>query len=186
LFTYLFHEGGNGNGLVVAFAEDTDGYEMARVVPPWLPICWPPGKEDSAIPPMEVIEGDGSALAYLSASLLMREFGEVGAEWHGVHWDEERVMAPTRTYVRGKGRTVKHNQSLQNLVDELEWTREKPAIESLAPEVCFDGEVVRVALHTHSELGREHVTRWTDTYADGYAPACEYEEVAVGGPGFVF
>lgn len=186
LLTYLYHSNGNGNGRVVAFPEDSDVYRSAAAVPAWSPISCAPGKEDGAMWPMEVIDGDGSALACLSASLLMRELGEVGAEWHGVHWDEEQVLAPTGTYLRGKGRTVKHNQSLQHLVDELEWTGEKPAIESLAPEVCFDSEVVRVVLHTYSELGRQHVTRWTDTYTDGYAPACGYEEVAVGGPGFVF
>jgi hypothetical protein len=60
------------------------------------------------------------------------------------------------------------------------------AIECLAPEVRFDDEVVQVVFHTFTEMGRQHVTCWTDVYTDSYAPACESEEVAVGGPGFMF
>jgi hypothetical protein len=185
LLTYYYHSNGNGNGVVVAFPEASDTYRALAAVPVGTPISWPP-TEDTPIGPMEVIEGDGSALAYLSASLLMRELREVGAEWHGVDWEEREVMAPTRTYLAGRSRTAKHNQSLQNLVDELEWPQGKLAIESLAPEVRFDDQVVQVVFHTYTEMGRQHVTRWTDVYTDSYAPACESEEAAVGGPGFVF
>jgi len=185
LLTYFYHSNGNGNGVVVAFPEESDAYRVLASVSAGTPISWPP-TEDAPMGPMEVIESDGSALAYLSASLLMRELREVGAEWHGVDWEEREVMAPTRTYLAGRSRTAKHNQSLQNLVDELEWPQDKPAIESLAPEVRFDDQVVQVVLHTFTEMGRQHVTRWTDVYTDSYAPACESEEVAVGGSGFVF
>ena len=95
-------------------------------------------------------------------------------------------MAPTRAYLAGKRRPSKHNQSLRDLVDKLGWTQARPAIESLAPEVRFEDGVVRVVLHTYSELGRQHVTRWVDIYTDSYLPARESEEVALGEPGFVF
>jgi len=186
LLTYYYHSNGNGNGVVMAFPEESDAYQALAAVPAGTPISWAPGEADGPIWPMEVIDGDGSAMAYLSASLLTRELHEVGAEWHGVDWEEREVMAPTRTYLAGRSRTAKHNQSLQNLVDELEWPQEKPAIESLAPEVRFDDQKVQVVFHTFTEMGRQHVTRWTDVYTDSYAPACESEEVAAGGPGFVF
>ena len=185
LLTYLFHSNGNGNGRVVAFPQGSDVYRSAAAVPAWTPISCAPGEEDGAIWPMEVIDGDGSALSYLSASLLMREFGEVGAEWHGVHWDEEQVLAPG-TSIRGNWSNAGRFRSLRTVLNDLAWTGDKPATKDLAPQVRIEADAVSVVLHTYSELGSEHVTRWTDTYVDGYAPACDHEEVAVGGPGFVF
>ena len=186
LLTYLYHSGGNGNGRVVAFLEDSDAYRTAAAVPAATPLPRAPDEDYGAQDPMHFIDGDGSARAYLSASLLWRELLEVGAEWHGVQWDVEEVLAPTRAYLAGKGRISKHNGMLQELVDELEWAQKKPAIEALAPEVSFEDQEVRVVLHTFSELGRFHVTRWTEVYTEGYAPGIKAEEVAVGRDGFVF
>ncbi len=186
LLTYLYHSGGNGNGRVVAFSEESDAYRSIAAVPAGQPLESPPWVEDEILHPLQVSDGDGSALAYLSASLLMRELHEVGAEWHGIHWDVEHVMAPTLAHLAGKRRPSRHNQSLQDLVDELGWTQGKSDIESLAPEVRFEDGVVRVVLHIHTGLGREQVTRCADIYTDSYLPARECEVVAVGGPGFMF
>jgi hypothetical protein len=72
------------------------------------------------------------------------------------------------------------------LVDRLDWSGKKPTLEELAPVVSPLGDGHRVVFHTLSSLGREHVTRWTDTYADGYQPHTETEGIAVGDRGFVF
>ena len=45
---------------------------------------------------MSVVEGDGSPLSYLCASLIVRELLDVGASWHSLYWYdwfEHRIVA---------------------------------------------------------------------------------------------
>lgn len=187
LLTYLYRSGGNGNGSVVTFAEDSEPCRAAAAVPAGTPIVRVPGKEDGAGWPMEAIDGDGSPLAYLSASLLAREFREVGAMWHGIDWDVESVLAPTLAWLQGGGRSSKHNRALLKVMAELDWPSGMPPVEEFAPVVCITGKAVRVDFYTYSELGGRHVTRWTDSYAAGsYVPSMVRERVASGPGGFVF
>ncbi len=187
LLTYLFRAGANGNGVVLAFAEGSDAHRVAAAVPAWMQMIRLPGEEDGAKSPMEAIDGDGSPLAYLSASLLLREFREVGAVWHGIDWDVKSVCAPTRAWLRGAGRGSKHNRRLAKIMGDLDWPSGPPPLEDLAPVVRIAGETVRVVSYTYSELGGRHITRWTDAYARGnYVPSTEREQMASGPGEFVF
>ena len=96
LRAYQFRSGGDGNGFVWAlkegdhFPEPTDkGNEwgVSRISQPFasVPISnpKPPG---ALVDFREVIEGDGTPLSYLCASVLARELFEFGALWHGRFW----------------------------------------------------------------------------------------------------
>ena len=137
--------------------------------------------------PMHSLTGDGSPLSYLSASLLLRELSEVGALWHGVRWDVEEIICTRRSRLYGATRRGILRGHWRRRFGHMDWTGPQPDPDDLAPTVTVTPKGSRVTLHTHSELGRENVTRWTDRYSsDSLVPRISSDQLATGSRGFVF
>lgn len=186
VLTWIFRSGGNGNGLVLAFRRDDPALE-ASMSPVHALVS------EDAIPaadrrnPMHAITGDGSPLSYLSASLLQREFWEVGALWHGVRWDVEEIICTKRSRLYGATRRALLRNHWQRRFGRMDWTGPQPDPDDLAPTVAITPKGSWVTMHTHGELGRERVTRWTDRYSgDSLVPRICSDQLATGHGGFVF
>jgi len=187
LLVYIYCETMGSHGRVVAVREDHDALSNALEVPEGEKIEWPPDLKNGVRSPMEAVEGDGTPLSYLSASILMREFREIGAFWHGIVWDTQGVLAPTARCLGGKWVEAQHDRRLQELVDGLEWTGLALDLRSLAPSVCVRQDSVLVVLHVYTELSEKQVLRLKDTYMPGsYCPTREEDRLATGGQGFNF
>ena len=87
LRAYQFSDGrGNGSGFVWAMPQAApfpDYKDCPRLESHFLKPPKPPGALESV---MEAIEGDGSPMSYLCASIFAREVKEFGAVWHGCSW----------------------------------------------------------------------------------------------------
>jgi|GEM_PF-845763 len=78
----LFRQGGNGNGAVRAILKTQEPSDASTYTEGPFFSEYSPGER-----PVEAcLQGDGTPLSYLHASLLIREFREFGALWHGVVW----------------------------------------------------------------------------------------------------
>jgi hypothetical protein len=92
LRAYQYVSMGNGNGVVWAMPEDSifpEPNDCPKLENTALE-CPHPTEAYKDI--MEVVEGDGSDLSYISASLLDRELSELGAIWHGCSWSCHRII----------------------------------------------------------------------------------------------
>ena len=186
VLTWIFRNRGNGNGLVLAFRRDDPalGAAMSPVHALVSEDAIPAGDRRN---PMHAIIGDGSPLSYLSASLLQRELWEVGALWHGVRWDVEEIICTKRSRLYGATRRAILNEHWQRRLDGMEWDGPVPRAPDLSPRASGDAAACQVTFHTISELGREHLTRWTDTYSSrSLVPRVRSEHLATGTGGFVF
>ena len=186
LIAYIHHdEMGNSRGDVAGFVEGSNAHREALKVPVGVPICWPAFGEPGVLPAMAAIDGDGSAMAYLSASLLHRELLETGAYWHGITWDVERVIAPrlAKTVTR---ESEDEDPPMEDLLARLQWPNSTPSVASLAPRVLFDAGAIQVVFHTYSRMGCHHATRWTDVYEGNYDAEWEKTILAEGESGFNF
>lgn len=187
LLTWIYRTwGGNGNGLVLEFHRDDPALEAAMTPVHAL-------VSEDTIPagnrrnPMLAITGDGSPLSYLSASLLQREFWEVGALWHGVHWDVEEIICLKRSRLYGATRRAILEERWQRTFRHMEWDRPIPRSRDLSPRVTSTPTSSQVTFHTFTELDRERVIRRTDTYSDdSLVPESKSETLATGHRGFVF
>ena len=84
--------GDNGNGVILALPKDTPFPNPAQSQQ-LHPISEEEIKETKALENlMGAIDGDGSPLSYLSASLFAREAGEFGALWHGCWWTDREIL----------------------------------------------------------------------------------------------
>ena len=174
LRAYQYVSGGNGNGVVWGMPEDSDFPEPDE--------C--PKQEDTALecphPPealediMEAIEGDGSDLSYLYASLCAREMSEFGAMWHGCSWSTHRI--------------VDEQSSLDDFDSEetkdWDWSDDKP--KDWRPSVRRVNDKVIVSFYTYTGLGSEGVVRHTDTFFTGsYCCVTDSKMIANGPGGYV-
>ncbi len=126
--------------------------------------------------------GDQSLKSYLNASILLRQFEEVGADWHGVDW---------------------HAHDLLETLPQEEWEPEPHWRESLrligAPDVASfaqadlrprvlkwaDGRVA-VNFFTLNPVGRRRIILHTDCYRRSYFPNSTTRCVATGSLGYVY
>ena len=92
LRAYQYYCGGNGHAVVWATPAGSDFPEPQECSLREFSVLErprPPGALDDV---MEVVEGDGSAWSYVSASLFWREIREFGAIWHGCDWTSHNVL----------------------------------------------------------------------------------------------
>lgn len=165
LFTQFYEDGrGNGNGFTWAYPT------TARLPQPRLK-DWPKGAPAGALPPLSVIEGDGTPWSYLAASLLGRELQELGAQWHGCYWSTHSL------YGGGPFRW-----------EGPEWQHPLPWPESFLPTVTVDERGVTVIFYTMSELRQLRVIRHTDTYRPGQGLRYDAadETIAFAHGGYIF
>ena len=187
LLVYTYCEMMGSHSQVVAVGKDHALISTALRVSEGERMEWPPDLKDGVISPMEAVEGDGTPLSYLSASILMREFREIGAFWHGIVWDTYAVLAPTVCCLGGGCAESQQDIELQELLARLEWAGPCQDLQHLAPSVCVRPDSVLVTLHVYTELNGEQVLRQRDTYLSGsYHPTRQEDTVATGGHGFNF
>mgnify|MGYP005843512997 CR=1 FL=1 len=164
LRAYRFRKGEHGNGVVWALPSDLPFPEPADC-PKVEDLPLRPPRPAGALHPMAAVAGDGSALAYLSASLLARELAEWGALGRGRQWRTHALIGaePAGTW---------------------QWLKAKPA--DWRPQVRGAEGLVTVTFYTRSDLGREAIHRHLDTYAPGsYVPSAREQRIAQGGAGYL-
>jgi hypothetical protein len=182
LHAYQYRAGDNGNGVVWAMPEHVP-------LPP--PDACPrieefldaPKPHEALDDVMEAIDGDGSPISYLSASLLARELREFGARWHGVSWGACRMLG--RRPATRPGTHSHQTAAAPN--DEDRWTWLQPAPAVWPPRVIESGAKVTVKLHVLDPVGAETIRQLTDTYrADRYTCTTTEVDLAIGGAGIIW
>jgi hypothetical protein len=177
LRAYAFREGGNGNAFV---------YTMPTDAPLPEPDDCPRNGEhflDPPVPPsalgnvMEAIDGDGTPLSYLSASIFAREIREFGARWHGCDWSTHTILGANPFTGPAAGMMT---------TDAGQWEWIEPAPESWLTTVV-PAHPVEVRFYTHSAHEMERIVRHVDCFEEG---SCVFEtrasDIARGPGGFVF
>ena len=154
---------------------DGDGRGAVFAVPVEAPVVLPRTAEDGTLqrPPDALpdlapalrFRDDGSGLAHLERSFLLRELRDLGALGHGVRWGHHELVADTAE------------------VGGLRWEAGRPA--TLEP-VVEHGPTSRLSFHTICQLGVVRLVRHTDTQAvhDGSVMSSQ-EPIARGGFGVV-
>ena len=162
LHAYIFRKGGNGSGIVYAMPEDEEFPEPDECEP--LNDFLRTPKPDKALDFRSVLDGDGSLLSYLSASILTRELQEFGALWHGCRWRHHEIVGGRR-----------------KSWDEFEWLQK---IRNFRPRVISSESTV-VEFFTYSEHMVRAVWLNRDRYLSGYVFESEAEIIARGGAGYI-
>jgi hypothetical protein len=188
LGTYVWssHVGGHGATLVIPRDRDLPepvaqhmGMELAAgYQPPGLLPRLPWAHQDIA----RFLEGDGSDLSYFETSILVREVHEIGAWWHGVSWGARHLVAtPPAKWPR------RNRASLTTLKPcKGGWTWVIHPSE-FRPTVTRGARGTVLTFHTYSGLGREHITRHTDSFTgDSLHFETATSEIAQGEQGFVY
>ena len=188
LVGYQFREGGNGNGFIYAVPEgsrlpfpDDCPTDPDHFLGPPVP---PTALEDV----MDAIEGDGSPVSYLCASLLNRELEEFGAMWHGCSWGTHELVTKD-PFARGgclrPQSKATDRAGLQIDFEKWQWHKPKPA--RWEPRVKLAGGNVTVIFHTYSGLERDAIYRHVDRYKTGaYRFKARRVVVAEGPSGYIF
>jgi hypothetical protein len=180
LRAYVFRAGDNGNGVVWAMPADAPWPEPEPSPHPARDLFEPPRPDGALKDYMEAIDGDGTPMAYMSASLLARELAEFGALWHGCSWDAHAIL--------GANPVVPGQRDPELREISAEWTWNEPAPAEWQPVVDMGGDRVRVTFHTFTGLDQERILRHTDVFSPGrysFQPE-DPVVVAVGGDGYVF
>jgi hypothetical protein len=111
------------------------------------------------------LEGDESPLAYMQASLFVRELMEAGVFGPSVAWGWHRILDDQS--IDGVVPEERGVRSLFALGEppRWRWLRQPPA--SWDPRVIEENTHVSVIFFTFSDLGGERISRHTDTYRRG-------------------
>lgn len=184
LRAYLFHEGGNGNGIVWAMPSDADYPEADECPVVTTHVRRPPKPVDALDDFMEIIEGNGSAASFFEASLLGRELLEFGASWHGVSWRTHLLLGadPWKQAPEQESEPFAWRRTAKR---QWTWKEEQP--ERWEPTVTVEGDRVQVTFYTYSGYQKERLYRFVDTYRKGsYRFTSSRTVLAEGRPGFVF
>lgn len=132
---------------------------------------------------MEAIEGDGTVLSYLQASIFAREAAEFGAYWHGDVWS-------THTILGGDPWTFPHNwryESEKRPSSEGNWHWLSPKPSEWRPSVIFRGRTIRVRFYTYTGLVQEAIYCYSDTYTfNSYKFSWGIKKIAVGQEEYIF
>jgi len=153
-----------------------DGITMGRPVK----LIRPPGSLDNV---MEAIEGDGTPVSYLEASIVAREIAEFGAFWHGLVWTTHRVLGADPWVDYDNWRPDDRPSPEQN----WKWNPSIPKPSEWNPSIVRNGEVVTVRFFTFSGLNMETIFCFTDTYKpDSYRFEWSAKIVARGPFGYIF
>ena len=176
---YVFRSSGNGNGVVWAMPT-ASSFPGANACPSMEGTFLEAPRPPEAIDPMEALDGDGTPLAYLSASLLVRELWEFGAEWHGCEWSTHTILCAdpwTRPPPKQPAREFTH------LTDWI-WADDKPT--EWQPTVITERDSRQVVFHSFTGLKQERIERHVDRYTAGsYSPKVKSKEIATGQIGYI-
>lgn len=190
LRSYVFREGGNGNGVVWALPADAefpppDRCPKGKYLPDLhMPVPRPPAAFASV---MAQIEGDASPWSYLAASLLRRELQEYGAMWHGHKWSTHKILEsdPLRDVDRERAADADPMMTPRGPRSEWKWVGKQP--DDWRPCVEISGDRVIVTFYTYCGWERQRVFMHTDRYSVGnYDAESETTELAKGPGGFLF
>ena len=176
LRAYQFHQGGNGNGVVWAMPVDADFPDPDKC--PWLTgrFLSPPRPPSALDNFMDAIDGDGTPLSYVSASILMRELHEFGAIWHGSSWGTH--------YIFGADPWAGVKPVITDPANAWKWNEPKPG--SWRPHVLSGDGLNTVVFFTYTGLEQARITRHTDTFKPGsYAPTTQTATLATGPGGYI-
>jgi len=181
---YLFHQGGNGNGVVWAMPSDADYPEVKDCPIVTTHVRRPPKPVDSLDDFMEIVQGDGSVESYMEASLLGREILEYGASWHGLSW-RTHLLLGANPWSSPPNYGMEPFAWRNTNRKEWMWKTEQPAM--WEPVVAVEGTRVQVTFHTYSGYQKERIYRFVDTFQKGsYRFTSSRTVLAEGRPGFVF
>jgi hypothetical protein len=165
LCAYAFRQGGNGNGVVYAIPPggadpEPFGTRTGSLFDPPRPL--------DARSVAEAIEADeDSPWSYVCVSILLREFAEFGALWHGTSWGSHHLV--------------------ETLPTDHEWTVLEPLPRRLFPQIARRGDEVAVVFHTLTREGTVRLIQHIDTYRSGsWKPTRESTVLATGGHGYVY
>jgi len=130
---------------------------------------------------MEAIEGDGSPLSYLAASLLKRELEEYGAAWHGLGWLNHSIID------QDPWQSADAAESPFKPAKRKEWRMLEPAPKQWRPRVHMQKDQVTVTFFTFTWYHRQAICQHTDTYKrDDYRFKTASREVATGPAGIIY
>ena len=176
LRAYQYRADRDGNGVVWALPTG------ARFPKPGKGQDEPPRPPRTLDNVMQAIDGDGTPLSYLSASLLAREFSDFGAFGHGVQWGK-CVVLDSDPWLPFATKASSVTAGPSGTKQDWQWLDELPA--DWRPTVGFDEDGVMVVLYAYSGLGSQRILRIVDTYQRGeYTPDCEEKNVGIGPAGF--
>jgi len=198
LIAYQYRSGGNGNGVVFLWPKDTEVPDLRLNCNPAVHLAEflkkhlkaadkKMGKGTDIFPEhiMSEIQGDGSPLSYLHASILARELEEFGAMWHGCSWSTDLIVdkdpfamkIQSTTFGSGPGRILRP--------EDWSWQKEVP--QNWAPAVTMTERRAVVEFITYSGLGQEALYLHRDTYTKGnYDGRSTCDQLASGPMGYVF
>jgi hypothetical protein len=176
LRAYQFYRSGNGNGIVWAIpdAEFPEPEKCIRMKDTFLQ---PPKPLNALDDFMDAIEGDGSPLSYLSASLLDRELCEFGAQWHGFQWTTHTIL--------GAEPWSGEKPLTETQRDRFVWKSSIPT--EWKPRVVTTNQSIKVAFFSFTQFGYETIVRHVDTFHPGsYRFDIKETSIATGNSGFIF
>jgi hypothetical protein len=130
---------------------------------------------------MDAIEGDGSHLSYLSASLFAREISEFGAMWHGCSWSGHEIVdkAPWEYFSSSENRTP------SSKAEDWKWKKEKPT--QWQPSVCMKKNKIKVTFYSFCGLERESIYLQVDTFKAGkYSFKSKEVTISTGVRGYIY
>jgi hypothetical protein len=182
LRAYLHGGGIGGRGTVWALPDTHPFPDRGSLFDLKEPFPSPPEALDDV---MDAIEGDGSAWAYLSASLLARELAEYGAWWHGSSWDTHRILGrdPWVTPPSSTDETPSHDF---NLLRREAWCLRDSPPQEWAP-VVWEESFIHVIFHTYSGYRRSAIYRHWDVFRPrAYRFESDVQVLADGPGGYIF
>jgi hypothetical protein len=161
LVAYQYRESGNGNGIVWAAPISSAGEPvMTRLGHELLGIG--PRPPDALDDFMEAIEGDQTLWAYLSASILARELGELGALWHGVNWGAEQIIGAHPEDVQ-----IQRLSGMGATHESGGWAWHASVPKRWPPTVRLAGRSATVTFYTYCEIGTETIRQHVDQFRSG-------------------
>lgn len=171
LRAYQYRAGDNGNGFVWAMPTAAPFPEPDECTQRLGGFLDPPKPDHALDDLMEAIDGDATAWSYMSASILARELGELGAMWHGCDWSTHDLVAGDP---RAKWKAL-----------DWEWQRRAPT--HWQPRVVQSASRTTVTFHTVSGVARWTIYRHVDTYPGrGYTFTTKCTVLATGPGGYIF
>ena len=180
LCAYQFRSDGNGNGWIIALPADAPFPEPGECPRNEHHFLGHPVIPCALKDYMDAIDGDGSLISHVEASILARELAEFGAMWHGISWGDHHVLDSSPFEKSGKKKTFTESNI-------SEWGWEKPIPDDWRPSVHRTGHRVTFVFYTYSGQGKEHIVRHTDSFrVNQYTFRSATELIGQGPHGFVY
>jgi len=190
LRAYQFKEEANSNGFVWGLPDEAEFPEPADCPKLESHFLHPPKPLDALDDVMEAIDGDGSAVSYLHASLLRRALRDFGGGWHGISWGTHSVLDGT-PWRQERDDEEEDSPMTRPMSQPREWKWIAAQPKSWSPQVQWDAKRVVVSFHTYTALAKvdeegnvekERILLHTDTYRRGKYRALSTEKKLAEGP----